>query len=121
MGRVEGFVGVSVKVTGFDAGELAGSGMVEEYLGVVVRGLGDELYGRLVRALEGAEPGELGDGELVEAARAVAQLWYLGVWAGPGGRAPFVVSARAYEQGLVWRTFDGLAPGTVGADGGARW
>ncbi|MDH6113810.1 hypothetical protein P3T36_005678 [Kitasatospora sp. MAP12-15] len=119
MGQVERFVGVSVKLTGFDEGELVATGMAGEYLRVVVERLGAERYGRLAQALEQREPAELGepaDRELLAAARAVTQLWYLGAW--PLEPAA-VVSARAYEQGLVWRTFDGRAPGTQGAGPGS--
>lgn len=115
-GEVERFVGLSVKLTGFDEGELAASGMAGEYLRVVVERLGAQRYEGLAQALEQREPGELAQGELLAAARAVTHLWYLGAW--PLEPAA-VVSARAYEQGLVWRTFDGRAPGTRGAGPGS--
>ncbi|MFI1436404.1 LysR family transcriptional regulator [Streptomyces lydicus] len=72
----------------------------------------------------------LDDEPVRELARAVAPLWYLGTW--PGAPATvgcaseraedgaFVVSSRAYVQGLVWRTSGGHAPGSA-AQGFASW
>nr|WP_051966550.1 hypothetical protein [Kitasatospora mediocidica] len=117
--EVERFVGLSVKLTGFDEGELGAAGVAAEYLWVVSQQLGAERYGRLADALDRVEPQELADEGLREAARAVAHLWYLGVWPGLGAEQAFVVSARSFAQGLVWRTIDGQAPGTPGPGPGS--
>ncbi|WP_280726086.1 hypothetical protein [Kitasatospora sp. MAA4] len=116
---VERFVELSVKLTGFDAGELGAAGVAAEYLWVVSQQLGAERYERLADALDRLEPAELADEGLREAARAVAHLWYLGVWPGIGPEQAFVASARSAAQGLVWRTIDGQAPGTPGPGPGS--
>ncbi|MFJ1747116.1 hypothetical protein ACIOJD_12860 [Streptomyces sp. NPDC088116] len=131
----ERFIGLSVALTGFDATELAETGMAEIYRATVLREAGTLSYGRLVAALTDAaclsEVLTSEDGELVELARAVCHLWYLGVWPGlpehglPGQNmttrhSSYVVSERSYAEGLVWRCLNTHAPGT-GAPGHGSW
>ncbi|WP_371617207.1 hypothetical protein [Streptomyces sp. NBC_00454] len=115
VGGVGEFVAVSALLTGFSAAELEGLGLAEEYAAVVLERIGSEGLGRLAGAVgrSGGVDGPGGDEGVVEAARAVAQLWYTGCWPGVRGEEPFVVSSRAYAGGLVWRTIGGSAPGTV--------
>lgn len=133
----ERFIGLSIALTGFDATELAETGMAEIYRATVLREAGPLSYDRLVTALTDAASlpealmSEGGDGELIELARALCHLWYLGVWPGLPERGlregnmtvrqpPYVVSDRAYAEGLVWRCLGGHAPGT-GAPGHGSW
>ncbi|MGW7573357.1 hypothetical protein [Streptomyces sp. NPDC054765] len=123
----ERFVRLSVALTGFDATELAATGMTEIYRAIVLKRLGPLSYGTLVDALADptADPQALldEDAALRELARPVCHLWYLGVWPGPPGQADRPapdVAARAYAHGLVWRSFGGHAPG-VGRPGHGSW
>ncbi len=129
----EDFLRLSVVLTGFDAAELAGTGMLDGYLATVCEQAGDENLDRLSAALvgTGGEPQELADPALLELARAVCELWYLGVWPGlpaeacralglTGEQAPVRPSAAAYGQGLLWRSLGSHAPGTH-APGFGSW
>ncbi|TYC68255.1 hypothetical protein EH183_40960 [Streptomyces sp. CB01881] len=71
---------MSAELTGFDEAELCATGMAREHHRT--------LLGRRVRD-----------------EHALIHLWYLGAWP---GEPPS--SARAYDQGLTWRTFHGAAP-----------
>jgi len=122
------FVRLSVALTGFDADELAATGMTEVYWALVRRQSGARRYEELVGTADLAA-GELHDrferdAALGGLARAVCHLWYLGAWPGvPGEDGPPVpspVSAHAYANALVWRTFGGHAPGT-GRPGYGSW
>lgn len=111
------FTALSARLTGFDEVTLEATGLTGTHRAVAAEQLGAERYARLLRELGEREPGEheLGepgdamDGELREAARAVTHLWYTGSWPGP---PPFVVSPRAYAEGLVWKAAGLKAPAT---------
>ncbi|MDH6575959.1 hypothetical protein [Kitasatospora sp. MAP5-34] len=128
MVTVDQFVALSVGLTGFDADELHQTGMAGTYRSVVLTQAGDEQLSRLVRSGVGGGPPDPGDEPLRELARSVTHLWYTGTWPGlptpaPTGKPagePFVVSSRAYAEGLVWRAFGAHAPGTV-AQGYGSW
>ncbi|MFE3830442.1 hypothetical protein [Streptomyces sp. NPDC059092] len=119
---------VSAVLTGFDAAELAATGMAETYREFVKRRVEPLVYSRLVDGLAGTTADVHtalgGDVRLGELARAVCHLWYLGEWPGlvndDGGAVPCLVSGRAYARGLVWRSFGGHAPGT-GQPGYGTW
>ncbi|MET9616533.1 hypothetical protein [Kitasatospora indigofera] len=104
---------------------------------------------RAAVAAGAGRPPAFPDESVRELARAVVHLWYLGTWPGlapadadrtADGAAdervarsgdgadervarsadgPFVVSSRAYAEGLVWRTFGARAPGTVPQEHGS--
>ncbi|KIF05502.1 hypothetical protein PL81_12855 [Streptomyces sp. RSD-27] len=105
---------LSQRLTGFDAAELEATGLAEAYRAVVAEQLGPARYARL---LAGAGPSDGGADHDVAAARAVTLLWYTGGWPGP---PPFVVSPRAYAEGLVWKAAGVAAPGTR-APGYGSW
>ncbi|MEO3975611.1 hypothetical protein [Streptomyces sp. CAU 1734] len=118
----ERFLRLSAVLTGFGAAELRATGMAGAHRELVERWAGPALVGRLAAAT-GADvyvPGG-GDEEADELARAVCHLWYVGVWPGAGGPAhpPGEPAARAYENGLVWRTFGARPPGTAGPGPGS--
>ncbi|MFJ5093981.1 hypothetical protein [Streptomyces sp. NPDC088557] len=111
----DAFVVLSVRLTGFDADELAATGMTDAYRDVVQAHTKPDHYARLVTAADEAPPTATGfeaPEDVAGLAEAVTRLWYTGVWPGLDGTGPFLVSARAYAEGLVWRTFGGRAPGT---------
>ncbi|WP_441251407.1 hypothetical protein [Kitasatospora sp. McL0602] len=107
------FIDASVELTGFDAGELRATGMADRYHAAALEHLGAALL-RLLTAP--AETGGEADGEALETARAVTHLWYTGSWPG----AATHLSAETYAQGLVWRAFDGTAPG-IAPQGHGSW
>ncbi|MDV9187424.1 hypothetical protein R6L23_04180 [Streptomyces sp. SR27] len=117
-GTKDEFVTLSVELTGFDTRELWATGMVDDYRDVLRTHAGAERYARLVAAAaEGVFAWECPSGrvppDVAELAEALTCLWYTGVWPGLDGEAAFLVSARAYAEGLVWRTFGGAAPGAA--------
>ncbi|MGC5562023.1 hypothetical protein ACPYPG_04160 [Streptomyces sp. FR-108] len=121
------FAALSADLTGFDCRELQETGMLHTYRQVVVDQAGAERLARLADSLAGAHDGppRFEDDSARGLARAITHLWYVGAWPGlpaplsPDDGAwapdagPYMVSSRAYEQGLVWRAFGGKAPGTA--------
>ncbi|MFJ6753368.1 MULTISPECIES: hypothetical protein [unclassified Streptomyces] len=125
--EAERFLALSVALTGFDATELAATGMAETYRAIVLQRLGSPSYRKLVDALADLSADLQAvldeDAGLRDLARPVCHLWYLGVWPGPPGQADWPapgIAARAYAHGLVWRSFGGHAPG-VGRPGHGSW
>jgi hypothetical protein len=120
---------LSVTLTGFDAAELWGTGMVQTYYTLVPAIAGESIFGDLLtrwhdivvrgdgqqRYIDQLVTSEmLEDPKLGPVARNVAALWYTGVWNqlpgawrnvhGANARdLTFVVSAESYEQALVWK------------------
>lgn len=84
------FLRISAGLTGFDEGELRATGMAHEHHCT--------LLARRVRD-----------------EHALVHLWYVGAWPGEQPSSP-----RAYDRGLMWRTFQGAAPGTA-APGHGSW
>ncbi|RLU82995.1 hypothetical protein CTZ27_28830 [Streptomyces griseocarneus] len=120
----QGFVDLSVRLTGFDAYDLHATGMVRLYHDTVLDQLGREAVGRFLAAVEaaGGDPDRLADEEARDIARAITHLWYLGVWpqlsravhtalGRERANAAFTASPEAYTEGLVWRTFHGHPAG----------
>ncbi len=121
--RLDGFVGLSVLLTGFDAVELLGTGMAAAYLAVLDAVLPEDVVGDLMSAYRqlprgpererAAEAEILGDPRLGPVARNLIVLWYCGAWTqlpaawrAAFGASPLdtsrVVSAAAYQAGLQW-------------------
>ncbi|MER6913581.1 hypothetical protein ABT354_18085 [Streptomyces sp. NPDC000594] len=109
------FLALSARLTGFDQVALEATGLVREYRAVAREQLGEERFARLLGSGDplGGEP----DGEPTAAARALTFLWYTGSWPGP---PPFLVSPRAYAEGLVWKAA-GLAAPATGPGGYGSW
>ncbi|WP_344443235.1 hypothetical protein [Kitasatospora nipponensis] len=108
---------LSAALTGFDEGELHATGMVEVYHATVLARLGEPELALLTALLEEGRDIEEAlpprDPRTAEAAVAIAYLWYTGAWPTAEGGA-VVVSPETYAAGLLWTTFGGHAPGTVG-------
>lgn len=124
------FLRLSVELTGYDAAELEGTGMVDFYLGVLISIVGDAMTGRLlsrwaeVAADSHDDPPKrerllqheiLADATLGPLARNITVLWYTGQWnqlpadwrdahGASAGDQTYLVSPDAYVQGLVWPT-----------------
>jgi hypothetical protein len=124
---VEQFVALSAALTGFDAAELRGTGMVEEYLAFVTRAVGSRLVGDLLTAWADLvkEHGKatpptaalrrvlLAPPTIGPVTRNIVVLWYLGEWnqlpadwrdryGADAVDQSGVVSPEAYVQGLAW-------------------
>ncbi|MFG3053988.1 hypothetical protein ACGFZP_23945 [Kitasatospora sp. NPDC048239] len=84
------FLRISAELTGFDEAELRATGVAHEHHRTAL-----------------AHP--------VRDEHALTHLWYAGAWP---DEPPS--STRAYEQGLMWRTFHATAPGTS-APGYGSW
>ena len=123
---VRHFLELSAALTGYDAVELQGTGMVEAYLDFTWRAVGSRVLGELLttwcdlasgsdgpppeRALRAAI---LASPKLGPVARNVVVLWYLGQWnqlpadwrdrhGADAVDQTGIVSPEAYVQGLVW-------------------
>lgn len=103
------FTALSARLTGFDPGDLAATGLVEVYRAVAAEQLGSERYERLLRELGDPREPRAASGELRVGARAVTYLWYTGSWP---GTPPRLVSPHAYAEGLVWKAAGVPAPAT---------
>ncbi|WP_406055654.1 hypothetical protein OG462_07400 [Streptomyces sp. NBC_01077] len=110
------FTALSARLTGFDRADLDATGLTEVYRAVAAERLGTRRYARLLQETGEDEGGAL-EGDLRTAARAVTYLWYTGSWPGP---SPFVVSPRAYAEGLMWKAAGLRAPAT-GPGGYGSW
>ncbi|MGW8763559.1 hypothetical protein ACWGN5_13765 [Streptomyces sp. NPDC055815] len=104
------FTALSARLTGFDAEDLAATGLVEVYRAAAAERLGADRYERLLR-----EPPDGRDARA--AARDVIHLWYTGSWP---GSPPTLVSPRAYAEGLVWKAA-GLTPPAAAPGGYGSW
>ncbi|MFF1872419.1 hypothetical protein [Kitasatospora herbaricolor] len=142
------FLLLSAELTGFGVGQLSATGLADTYRSLVLERAGPNRLDRLRTAVAAGagRPPAFPDESVRELARAVVHLWYLGTWPGlppagvpgtAGGSAdaptdervdertdrsadgPFVVSSRAYAEGLVWRTFGTRAPGTAAQEHGS--
>ena len=122
------FIGLSAALTGFNAVELHGTGMLEEYYDVIPSIVGDDFFGRLLTRWESihARAGNdldfqddlmtselFDDATLGPLAQNLGILWYLGMWyqlpqAWRQKHGAFaldstkVVSSHAYQEALVW-------------------
>ncbi|MFC9330115.1 hypothetical protein [Kitasatospora sp. NPDC057015] len=129
MTTTDEFLHLSAELTGFGVEELSATGLAETYR-ALVEGADPHALDRLRSAVArtAGHPPDFPDEAVRELARTLVQLWYLGSLPGPppgqGAPAPAglptVVSARAYAEGLVWRTFGARAPGTA-APGHGSW
>jgi hypothetical protein len=117
---VDRFLDVSARLTGFTRDELRTTRLVEQYHVVLLEEIGSARFDAFAAAVATAgDQVTLHDPEALALARRLTQLWYTGVWC-PDGAPPFVVSRRAYAEGLVWKTFNGSPPGTA-APGFGSW
>lgn len=123
------FIAFSVTLTGFDAAELWGTGMVQTYYALFPSIVGEAIFGRLMtRWYETWLRGE-GDDRLLETltreqifedpdlgplARNLTTLWYTGQWnqlpadwrnvhGAAANDTTFIVSSKSYTEGLVWK------------------
>ncbi|SES47531.1 hypothetical protein SAMN04487983_106411 [Streptomyces sp. yr375] len=141
------FTELSVRLTGFDRAELAGTGMIDTYYDTLLRIIGEREAGQLFRyAAEAlAADRQTGDGEsdaalktkVIENPRfapiavSLIKLWYLGSWYPLAGDyrdengstaddVEHVVSAQGYREGLVW-TAAGAHPMGAKPPGFGSW
>lgn len=118
------FLDLSVTLTGYDAVDLQGTGMIDTYWNTLGESVGDAIRSRLIEAwrraevsagpLEAAVQREImDDATLGPVARNLITLWYLGQWdampvdwwadhGGSGDNETRIPSSEAYVEGLVW-------------------
>ncbi|WP_329218531.1 hypothetical protein OG352_19535 [Streptomyces sp. NBC_01485] len=141
------FTELSVRLTGFDRAELAGTGMIDTYYDTLLRIIGEREAGQLFRYADEALTDDRrdGDGDRDDALRAkvienprfapiavsLIKLWYLGSWYPLAGDyrdengstaddVEHVVSAQGYREGLVW-TAAGAHPMGAKPPGFGSW
>lgn len=126
---LELFLSLSVTLTGFNAAELWGTGMLRTYYELVPSIIGGEIFGRFMSRWRYTYIRGCGDESLLDdlvstqmfddpdfgpIARNVAALWYLGMWnqmpadwrnvhGAWANDVTFVVSPQSYTEGLVWK------------------
>lgn len=108
------FLEVSCHLTGFDAGMLLGTGLLETYHDLLLKCLGEErLRGLLYE--QTPQPASTNTTEMPPAMQdpgsdaltcRLIRLWYTGHWGGE------MVSAAAYRGGLLWRAIGVSPPGS---------
>jgi len=140
------FITLSVTLTGFDAAELWGTGLVRTYFELLPSVVGDGFFGRfMTRWRYTWERGE-GDERLLHllvreqifddpdfgpVARNLANLWYTGTWnqlpaewrnrhGAWANDTTFVVSPASYAEGLVWKAM-GTHPPAARQPGYGSW
>lgn len=122
------FIALSVRLTGFDQAELAGTGLVDTYYDTLLRIIGEREAGQLFRYAAEAlaadrerhdgkdtefEKAVIGHSRFAPVAVSLIKLWYLGTWYPLSGDyrdvngstaddVEHVVSAQGYREGLVW-------------------
>jgi hypothetical protein len=118
--RVERWLALSARLTGFSVFELRATGMAIAYLGELDARLSPGLLDDLLACTD--DDAMLDDPRLGPVARNLAVLWYCGTWTampsawvGAYGRtdplADGVVSAAAYLAGLQWTVARAHPPG----------
>jgi hypothetical protein len=125
----DAFLSLSAYLTGFERIELQGTGMLDEYYTRVSTAIDEVHLERLwsiTRDLDAmaGNPGELtnlsaeikrlimDNEELGSIGKNIIKLWYRGDW--PDSGAKFGVSytsARAYQEGLIWKAMRAHPPG----------
>ncbi len=113
------FLDLSVALTGFDRAELLGTGLVTDYYDTLLRAIGEREGGKLLQAAEDnlADPDDFEEfarnPRYGPVAVSIIKLWYLGSWTPLAQQwrdrygataydVQHVVSAHAYQEGLVW-------------------
>jgi hypothetical protein len=131
----EDFLALSAMLTGYGRADLLGTGVARRYYDEVVSVVGDAVCRELLEAAAACaaedDPARreravrrtvLAHPKLGPVARNVIKMWYLGswrqlprAWRAAYGDSPaggnHVVSAQAYQEGLVWRAIGSHPPG----------
>lgn len=142
---VRDFAELSSVLTGFTTAELYGTGVVQLYYDTLLDMIGERIVGRMLITWDGirSKTPDIDERErLVEAkicstpmmgpvSRNVIAMWYVGNWnqmpgdwrqkyGAAAGDTTRVISARAYQESLAWRTFDAHPP-TAKQTGFGSW
>ena len=107
------FLDLSAALTGFSTVDLLGTGVAEQYLSTARQQSGPEKVDRLLTVWREIRDSEesletalrekiLSMPDLGPLARRIIKMWYLAQWEGNSFEDTFIVSAEAYQQGLVW-------------------
>jgi hypothetical protein len=137
MDEVAGFLSLSVILTGCREYDLRGTGLVNEYVNVVISAVGRSVWTDLLAAGRAVVDEAAGDPEKLKdwmrlriladqclgpVARNVIKLWYLGAWwqlpdewrerfGAHEADITHVISSESYCQGLLWGTIGANSPG----------
>lgn len=132
----EEFVAFSAALTGFDAAELWGTGMVPTYYQLLPTIIGDDLFGGLMTRWRYTDERGAGDPPLLEqlireqvfedpdygpVVQSLTALWYTGQWnqlpadwrnrnGAYANDTTYIISPAAYVNGLVWKALGTHAP-----------
>jgi hypothetical protein len=122
---LEDFLALSVALTGYGRADLLGTGVARRHYDEAVRMAGEAVCRDLLDAAaaacaagddvarreEALRQTVLAEPKLGPVARSIIKMWYLGAWREPPGDRDHVVSAEAYQEGLVWRAIGSHPPG----------
>jgi hypothetical protein len=140
------FVALSVTLTGFDAEELWGTGLVPIYYALLPSIIGDQIFGGFMTRWLYTDQRGAGDEELLHQlvkeqifedpdygplARNLAGLWYTGQWnqlpaewrnvhGAWANDMTYVISPASYTEGLVWKAM-GTHPKAAKQPGYGSW
>ena len=114
----ESFLQLSAALTGFSRVDLQGTGVVDEYWATVIDKAGQQTADDLLAAWQIVQDADetidtglrneiLSNSVLGPVAHNIIIMWYTGQWGSDN-----IVSAQAYQQGLVW---DAIGAHTQGA------
>ncbi len=123
--RVDGFLRVSARLTGWSPFDLRATGMLDDYLAAVDARLSPGPLDDLLAAAAD-DDAIMDDARLGPLARSLILLWYTGAWTAPAGMpadlqpGPGVISASAYRAGLMWRAA-GAHPAGAEQQGFGAW
>ena len=140
---VEDFLDLSAELTGFEPIDLEGTGLTNSFYDVVRSIVGGRIFGRLLLTWHDIHANPDADREheirtqilmnpmLGPLARNVIALWYTGNWnqmplawrqeyGASASDQTHVVSAEAFQEGLVWAAIDAHPP-TVRSPGFGTW
>jgi hypothetical protein len=134
---LDSFLRLSEALTGFSRIDLLGTGLARNYLDTLLSVVGTMAAGELLlvgdkiigsnrpddpKVVAGLTKGVINDPRLGPLAKNVIYMWYLGNWTqlpagwdneqgATAGDKSRVISAAAYQEGLIWRAIGTHPPG----------
>lgn len=136
--NIQKFLAISAVLTGYDAASLTSTGMLHDYANSLDSGIGRANAKQFLDAATAVLQNPLNTGKTLEKAvleqlmthykygaicKNIIQMWYTGTWFAmqPQWQALYgdpsasqqtvTVSAKAYQEGLIWDTIEAHPPG----------
>lgn len=121
----EGFLDLSVHLTGFSKIDLLGTGMLDVYFNKFMTAVGitdSKSFWQQANAILGESQGKedqaagmirkqlMGDPDNAAVAKKIIIMWYTGSWPDDQMNST-VISAEAYKASLMWTVFQAHVPG----------